>query len=97
MVVHERASGHHGPSRSPLGGGTMTTPGQLCREEEHREMTRVRPSNDLVECRSVYVGMKSSQHGAGGGGQQCTGKGLRGDSVPERGETGRSWPRQHNC
>lgn len=49
-------------------GGTMTTPGQLCREEEHRGVTRVRPSNDLVEWRSVYVGMKSSQHGVGGGG-----------------------------
>lgn len=71
----------------------MTTPGQLYREEEHRGVTRVRPSNDLVEWRSVYVGMKSSQHG---GVQQCTGKGLRGDSVPGRGETGRSWPRQHN-
>lgn len=36
MMVHERALGSHGPSRSPLGGTTAIS-GQLCREEEHRQ------------------------------------------------------------
>lgn len=36
MVVHERAFGSHGPSRSPLGGTTATSE-QLWREREHRQ------------------------------------------------------------